>query len=136
MKEERVFPADVDALPEVQGFLEGLLEQLACPMKTQIAVSVAIEEIFVNIAHYAYPEGGGTAEVGFAFDPESRTATFVFRDQGIPFDPLQQELPDLTLSVEERGIGGLGILITRKTMDSVTYRYENGENVLTMQKTI
>ena len=136
MKEERTFPADINALPEVQCFFEGLLEQLACPMKTQIAVSVVIEEVFVNIAHYAYPAGSGTAVVGFAFDPESRTATFVFRDHGIPFDPLKQEVPDITLPVEERGIGGLGILITRKTMDRVTYRYENGENILTMQKTI
>ncbi len=136
MKEERTFPADINALPEVQSFFEGLLEQLACPMKTQIAVSVAIEEIFVNIAHYAYPAGDGTAVAGFAFDPETRTATFVLRDRGIPFDPLKQKAPDITLSAEERGIGGLGILITRKTMDSVTYRYENGENILTMQKIV
>ena len=136
MKEEKTFPADINALSEVQGFFEGLLEQLACPMKTQIAVSVAIEEIFVNIAHYAYPSGDGTAAVGFAFDPESRTATFVFRDQGIPFDPLKQQTPDITLSAEKRGIGGLGIFITRKTMDSVDYRYENGENILTMKKNI
>lgn len=136
MKEERIFPADINALSDVQGFFEGLLEQLACPMKTQIAISVAIEEIFVNIAHYAYPAGNGSAVAGFAFDPESRTATFEFRDQGIPFDPLKQKEPDITLSAEDRGIGGLGILITRKTMDSVAYRYENGENILTMQKTI
>ena len=136
MKEEKTFPADINALPEVQGFFEGMLEQLACPIKTQIAVSVAVEEIFVNIAHYAYPAGDGNAVAGFEFDPESRTATFEFRDQGIPFDPLKQKEPDITLSAEDRGIGGLGILITRKTMDSVTYRYENGENILTMQKTI
>lgn len=109
---------------------------MACPIKTQIAVSVAVEEIFVNIAHYAYLAGDGNAVAGFEFDPESRTATFEFRDQGIPFDPLKQKEPDITLSAEDRGIGGLGILITRKTMDSVTYRYENGENILTMQKTI
>lgn len=136
MKEEKNFPADDNALPEVQGFFEELLEQLACPMKTQIAVSVVIEEVFVNIAHYAYPEGEGRAVAAFAFDPENRTATFEFRDQGIPFDPLQQKEPDITLPAEERDIGGLGILITRKTMDRVTYRYENGENILTMQKTI
>ncbi len=134
MKEEKVFPADINALPKVQGFFEELMEQIACPMKTQIAVSVAIEEIFVNIAHYAYPTGDGEAVAGFTFDPESRIATFEFRDQGIPFDPLKQKEPDITLSAEERGIGGLGILITRKTMDSVDYRYENGENILTMQK--
>ncbi len=136
MKEEKEFPADINALPDVQEFFEGLLEQLACPMKTQIAISVAIEEIFVNIAHYAYPKGDGTAVVGFTFDPESRIATLIFRDHGVPFDPLKQEAPDITLSAEERNIGGLGILITRKTMNNVTYRYENGENILTMQKNI
>lgn len=136
MKEEKNFPADDNALPEVQGFFEGLMEQLACPMKTQIAVSVVIEEVFINIAHYAYPEGEGRAVAAFAFDPETRIATFEFRDRGIPFDPLKQEEPDITLPAEERDIGGLGILITRKTMDRVTYRYEDGENILTMQKTI
>ena len=136
VKEKRIFPADINALPDVQGFFEGMLEQLACPMKTQIAISVAIEEIFVNIAHYAYPSGDGKAVACFAFDPESRTATFEFRDQGIPFDPLKQKEPDITLSADERDIGGLGILITRKTMDRVAYRYENGENILTMWKTI
>ncbi len=136
MKEERTFPADINALSDVQGFFEGALEQLACPMKIQAAVSVAIEEIFVNIAHYAYPAGRGEATAVFSFDPESRTASFEFRDKGIPFDPLKQEEPNITLSADERSIGGLGIFITRKTMDSVTYRYENGENILTMKKAI
>ncbi len=136
MKEERVFSADINALSEVQGFFEKLLEQLACPMKIQIAVSVAIEEIFVNIANYAYPTGNGKVAAGFTFEPESRIATFEFRDRGVPFDPLKQKEPDITLSAEKRAIGGLGILITRKTMDRVTYRYEGGENILTMQKNI
>lgn len=105
-------------------------------MKIQIAVSVAIEEIFVNIANYAYPTGSGKVVAGFTFEPESRIATFEFRDRGVPFDPLKQKEPDITLSAEKRAIGGLGILITRKTMDRVTYRYEGGENILTMQKNI
>lgn len=136
MKEEKSFPADVNALSEVQGFFENALEQLSCPLKTQIAISVVIEEVFVNIASYAYPEGKGDAIASFEFDPESRTATFEFRDKGIPFDPLKQKDPDITLSAEERGVGGLGIFITRKTMDNVTYSYENGENILTMKKII
>jgi len=136
MKEEKTFPANVNALSEVQGFFDNALEQLSCPIKTQLAISVVIEEVFVNIASYAYPKGGGNAVASFEFDPESRTATFEFRDNGIPFDPLKQKEPDITLSAEERGIGGLGIFITRKTMDNVEYRYENSENILTMKKKI
>ena len=72
--------------------------------------------------------------VGFA--EEDRTVTFRMRDSGVPFDPLKKPDPDITLSAEEREIGGLGIFITKKTMDTVTYAYENGENVLTMIKKI
>jgi anti-sigma regulatory factor (Ser/Thr protein kinase) len=57
-------------------------------------------------------------------------------DKGVPFDPLKKPDPDITLSAEEREIGGLGIFITKKTMDTVTYAYENGENILTMTKKI
>lgn len=136
MDEERIFPATIEALPDVQGFFEAELEKVDCSMKTQIAIGIAIEEVFVNVAHYAYPDGVGTATAGFAFDKESRTATFQIRDRGVPFDPLTKEDPDITLSAEERDIGGLGIFITRKTMDSVTYNYQNDENILTMKKII
>ena len=62
--------------------------------------------------------------------------TFRMSDKGIPFDPLKKTDPDLSLTAEEREIGGLGIFITKKTMDSVEYAYENGENILTMIKKI
>lgn len=136
LNEERTFPADVNELPKVQGFFDEMLDLCHCPMKVQIAISVAIEEVFVNIANYAYPEGDGEAGAAFSFDPESRIATFVLRDHGIPFNPLRQDDPDITLSAEEREIGGLGIFITKNTMDDVTYCYENEENVLTMRKKI
>jgi anti-sigma regulatory factor (Ser/Thr protein kinase) len=74
--------------------------------------------------------------LGIGFDAESREITFRMADKGIPFDPLKKPDPDITLSAEEREIGGLGIFITKKTMDTVTYAYENGENVLTMTKRI
>ena len=74
--------------------------------------------------------------LGIGFDEEKRAITFCMRDKGIPFDPLQKPDPDITLSAEEREIGGLGIFITKKTMNSVTYAYENGENILTMIKNI
>ena len=132
----KTFPAKVDALPDVLGFVEETLEGYECPMKIQMAVSVAMEEVFVNIAHYAYPESDGDMTLHIGFEEENRTIVFRMTDKGVPFDPLKKSDPDITLSAEEREIGGLGIFIAKKTMDSITYVYENGENVLTMSKTI
>ena len=132
----KTFPAKIEALSDVLGFVDQTLENFACPMKVQTAVCVAIEEIFVNVAHYAYGDGEGDMTLGIGFDEESRTITFRMTDKGTPFDPLNKPDPDITLSAEEREIGGLGIFITKKTMNSVTYAYENGENVLTMTKQI
>ena len=132
----KTFPAKIEALSDVLGFVDETLESFACPMKIQTAVCVAIEEIFVNVAHYAYGGGEGDMTLGIGFDEESRTITFRMADQGVPFDPLKKPDPDITLSAEEREIGGLGIFITKKTMNTVTYAYENGENILTMTKKI
>ena len=133
---KKVFPARTEALDDVLGFVEETLESLDCSMKNQMALCVAIEEVFVNIAHYAYPDGEGDMTLSMDFDAESRAMTFCMRDKGIPFDPLKKPDPDITLSAEERDIGGLGIFITKKTMDRVEYAYENCENILTMVKTI
>jgi sigma-B regulation protein RsbU (phosphoserine phosphatase) len=129
-------PAKTEVLNEVLGVVEETLESYECSMKIQTAVCVAIEEIFVNVAHYAYGEGEGDMTLGIGFEEESRTVTFRMSDRGVPFDPLQKPDPDITLSAEEREIGGLGIFITKKTMNSVTYAYQNGENILTMTKKI
>ena len=133
---KRRFEAKSEALPDVLGFVDLMLEKYECPMKLQTAVCVAIEEVFVNVARYAYKDGEGTVELGIGFDKESREITFRMRDRGVPFDPLKKPDPDITLSADEREIGGLGIFITKKTMDSVEYAYENGENILTMIKKI
>ena len=90
--------------------------------------------MFVNVAHYAYPESVGDMTLHIGFDEESRTIMFRMTDKGVPFDPLQKPDPDITLSAEEREIGGLGIFIAKKTMDSICYAYEKGENILTMIK--
>ena len=132
----KTFPAKVEALSDVLGFVDETLESYECPMKTQTAVCVAIEEVFVNVAHYAYGEGEGDMTLGIGFDAESREITFRMTDKGTPFDPLKKPDPDITLPAEDREIGGLGIFITKKTMDTVTYAYENGENILTMIKKI
>ena len=130
----QTFLAKTESLPDILGFVEETLEGFGSSMKIQMAVCVAIEEVFVNVAHYAYPEGQGDMRLGIGFDAQSRTITFCMRDSGVPFDPLQKPDPDITLSAEDREIGGLGIFITKKTMDSVTYAYENNENILTMIK--
>ena len=132
----KTFPAKIEALSDVLGFVDQSLESYECPMKIQTAVCVAIEEIFVNVAHYAYGEGEGDMTLGIGFDAESREITFRMSDKGTPFDPLKKPDPDITLSAEDREIGGLGIFITKKTMDTVSYAYENGENILTMIKKI
>lgn len=131
---ERLFPADDSALNDVLAFAEDELEKAGCPPKTIMQLTVALEEVFVNVAHYAYPDEEGQVSFGIAYDSESRSMTFRIADKGIEFNPLEKPDPDITLSAEEREIGGLGIFICKKTMDEIGYARENGENVLTMTK--
>ena len=134
--ETKTFPAKTEVLTDVLAFTEQILEKYECSMKIQMAICVAIEEVFVNVAHYAYGEAQGDVKFTISFDKETRNVTFQMVDKGIAFNPLDKPEPDITLSAEEREIGGLGIFITKKTMDLVTYAYENGENILTMIKKI
>ena len=134
--ESKTFPAKTESLTDVLAFIEQILEKYECSMKLQTSICVAIEEVFVNVAHYAYGEKEGDVKFTISFDKQSREITFCMADKGVPFDPLKKPEPDITLSAEEREIGGLGIFITKKTMDSVVYAYENGENILTMIKKI
>ena len=133
---EKVFTASKDALGDVMAFTEECLESFECPMKSSMAICVAVEEIFVNIASYAYGEETGQASLCFDFDENERLMTLVITDAGIPFNPLERDEPDITLSAADRDIGGLGIFITKKTMDTVSYTNENGRNILTMTKKI
>ena len=128
--------AAVENIPQVTAFIDEQLEALACSMKAQMQIDVAIDELFGNIAQYAYKDGTGEATVRFDFDEASRMASITFVDSGTPFDPLSQADPNVTLAAEERAVGGLGIFLVKKTMDRVDYRYENGRNILTIQKRI
>ena len=120
----KVFKAERELLHEVLEFTEGELEKHDCNMKTMMMISVMIEELFVNIASYAYPDGGGTATISLDFEGDD--VIVKISDNGIPFDPLAKEDPDITLSAEERNIGGLGIYMVKKTMNDVKYeRIEN-----------
>ena len=127
-------PARDDSLPEVLSFLGGLLDAAGCSEHSLQQISVAAEEAFVNIAHYAYGDGQGDAAV--TFRTEGGSAVIEFRDRGQAFNPLTAGDPDITLSSEQRRVGGLGIFLVKKTMDDVAYRRENGENILTIRKSL
>ena len=128
--------ADVQKLDEVLAFVDAFLEENDCMIAEQMRIDVAVEEIFVNIASYAYTDAPGDAEITAEMDDTTGQAVFTLADSGKPFDPLAKPDPDITLSAEERGIGGLGIYMVKKSMDDVAYRYENGKNILSIRKKI
>ena len=123
-------------LDELVAFLEERLDATDCTPKARMQINLAVEEIFVNIASYAYnPETGkATVRVEVSDEPVSVTITFV--DHGVPYDPLAKEDPDVSLSAEERGIGGLGIFLTKQIMDDVSYEYAHGQNILRIRKNV
>ena len=132
---ELVIPAVVDNLEKVQEFVDQELEASGCSVKAQTQIDIAIEELFVNIAHYAYnPKvGKATIRVNLNEDkPHSVSITLI--DEGVPYNPLAKPDPDITLSAEERKIGGLGIYMVKKSMDNMTYEYKDGKNILTIEK--
>jgi anti-sigma regulatory factor (Ser/Thr protein kinase) len=95
-------------------------------------IEIAVDEMVSNIARYAYEGKDGKATVRFASDEQGITITLI--DSGIPYNPLEKEDPDITLSAEERGIGGYGIFIVKKVMNEITYEYRDNKNILTMKK--
>ena len=133
---ELTIAATVENIETVTEFVDEQLEALDCPMKAQMQINIAIDELFGNIAHYAYnPDtGDATVRVEVIDDPLSVVITFI--DGGVPYDPLSAADPDTTLSADERAIGGLGIFMVKKSMDEITYRYENGSNILTIRKNL
>ena len=126
--------AKTENLDKVLAFAEEQLAKANCPVKEQTQIGVAVEEIFVNIALYAYAPETGKADITFDVDKEKKEAVITFRDKGVAFNPLEKQDPDVTQSAEERQIGGLGIYIVKKTMDEVKYERTDGENVLTIRK--
>ena len=133
MKEFEI-EAITENLSKVLAFVDEQLEAADCPMKIQMQIDIAVEEIFVNIAHYAYKSGTGKAVVRVETLPDPPSVDITFIDNGIPYDPLTKEDPDITLSAEERPIGGLGIFMVKKSMDDVRYEYLDGHNILTLKK--
>lgn len=135
MKELTV-DAAVENIEVVTDFVNEELEKLDCPVKARRQIDVAIDELFGNIARYAYLPDVGKATVRFSVEEDPLEVTITFIDNGIPFNPLEKSNPDTHLSAEERPIGGLGIFLVKKSMDLVEYEYKNGQNILKIKKKI
>ena len=126
--------ASIDQIPELTRFVDRELEACGCPLRQQMQIDVALDELLSNIALYAYPAGPGEVTLSFEFDTGSRTAVLRFSDSGIPYNPTEKPDPDVSLPAEKREIGGLGIFIVRKTMDEMCYSREDGKNILIVKK--
>ena len=125
-------PAWLESMDVVLSFVSLLLDKHGCTPKTRTQLRMAVEELYVNVAHYAYPEKDGWFEIRGSV--EDGVATFTLTDGGKPFDPLAKPDPDTLLSGEERGIGGLGIYMVKSMADEVKYEYTDGCNRLTLRK--
>lgn len=128
--------ATIENTSVVMEFVDEELLKRNCPQDVKLKIDVAIDEIFANIASYAYAPSEGDAVVRVGFDEETQEAVITFIDSGTPYNPLEKEDPDITLSAAERQIGGLGIYIVKQSMDSLEYSYEEGKNMLTIRKNI
>ena len=128
--------ATLDNLEVVQNFVSEELESQGCSMKVMMQIEIAVEEIYVNIVHYAYNPEIGKATIRCEVTDNPMQVIIQFMASGVPFDPLAKEDADITLSAEEREIGGLGIFMVKKSMDEVSYEYKEGKNVLTIRKVL
>jgi anti-sigma regulatory factor (Ser/Thr protein kinase) len=126
--------ADVDNLSTVTDFLEENLEEAGASMKAVTQINISAEEMFVNIASYAYEGKEGKAQVVLKIEDDPLAAVITFIDSGVPFDPLAKEDPDKMRAFDEDAIGGFGILMVKKAMDEVAYEYKDGKNIFTMKK--
>ena len=133
---ELTIAATVENIETVTDFVNEQLEAYDCPMKEQMQIDIAIDELFSNIAYYAYHPDVGPATVRVEVQQEPLAVVITFIDNGVPYDPLSNDDPDTSLSAEERDIGGLGIYMVKKSMDVVTYEYKNKQNILTIKKKI
>lgn len=128
--------ATLDQLDEVLAFVDEDLEKYSEDEKAIIQIDIAVEEIFVNIAHYAYTPNVGQAVIRTEITEDPLMISITFIDSGMAFDPLAKPDPDVTLPAEQRQIGGLGIYMVKKSMDEVTYERKDDQNILTIKKKI
>ena len=135
----KIFEAADENLEAVNDFIHEQIKPFSCQSQTLFQIDLAVEEIFVNISHYAYSPDKGTVQIECSAEKTADAPaklTVSFTDRGKAFNPLAKPDPDITLSVEEREIGGLGIFLTKKYMDSVLYERKDNQNILTFTKII
>lgn len=133
---ELTLAATVENIETVTEFVNAQLELMDCPIKAQMQIDIAIDELFGNIAHYAYNTEVGSATVRVEVSEAPLAVIITFIDNGVPYDPLGKDDPDITLSAEEREIGGLGIYMVKQSMDEIAYEYKDGQNILKIKKNI
>ena len=131
---ELTIEAKTENLEKVLAFVDKHLEEKECAIKVQMQIDVAVEELFVNIAQYAYDSDTGMVTIQVEIQEEPLAVMITFIDNGVTYNPLAKEDPDITLAAEERQIGGLGIYMVKKTMDDITYEYKDGQNILRIRK--
>lgn len=134
---EKEFIAKIDELPNIISFIETELEKFEFSFKIITQFNLVVEELFVNVASYAYKDKeNGKCKITIDYDKDKQEVKLSMEDNGIKFNPLEKEDPDTTLSVEDRPIGGLGILLVKKNMDNIEYKYEDNKNILILSKNV
>ena len=133
MKEINV-EASINNIETVTDFINMQLEEAGCPQKSIFQIDVAIDELFGNIARYAYQGTTGNVLVRFQTKQTPPSAVITLIDKGIPFNPLECDDPDISLPTGDRPIGGLGVFLSRKIMDEIRYEYTNGQNIMHITK--
>lgn len=126
--------ATVENLELVTDFINEQLESNGCSAALAAQVDLAVEEIYVNIAHYAYHPAPGSATIRCGVGGNPLSVVIEFLDEGRPYNPLEKEDPDITLCAEERAVGGLGIFMVKNLMDDIRYEHIDGKNILTIKK--
>ncbi|HOW57130.1 MAG TPA: ATP-binding protein [Smithellaceae bacterium] len=130
-QDSKKLPAVMENIREAMRFATSFAATMKLPPDRIMSLEMSVEEALVNIVKYAYPAAAGYFEVSCRLSPENKIIVEI-SDEGIPFDVLAKADPDVTLGVEERKVGGLGIYLMKKLMDEVSYRRENGRNILTL----
>lgn len=133
---ELIMDAAIENITQAIDFVNEELRASACPERVRVQIDIAVDELLSNIAHYAYHPDAGLAIIRVEVNKEPLSVVISFIDNGKPYDPLEKEDPDITLSMEEREVGGLGIYMVKKSMDEVSYEYKDGQNILRIKKKI
>lgn len=134
--QELTLEASLSNVPIVTRFVDDYLAVRNCPVKVRTQLDIAIDELFSNIANYAYFPSAGQATVRISVDGDPPAVTITLIDRGVPYNPLSRQDPNVTLAAEERQIGGLGIFMTKKMMDDMTYERRDGQNILAIRKAL